>query len=52
MMHLITIGDGLVVAVLHHQVLSEEPQGLLRWRGCEADDENELKYSSTCRHRL
>ena len=33
------IGDGALVVVFHHEVLVEEPDGLLRRRGCEADEE-------------
>ena len=33
-----TIGDGTLVVVFHHQVLIEEPDGLLRRRGGKADE--------------
>ena len=33
------VGHGLLVTVLHDEVVVEEPDGLLRWRGGQADQE-------------
>ena len=49
--HVDAIGHRLLVGVLHHQVLLEEPEGLRRWRRRKTDEEG-VEISGTCRHRL
>src|SRR5579859_8303161 len=37
--HIDAIGDGLLMAVFHDQVLVEEPERLFAWRGGQPDQE-------------
>jgi hypothetical protein len=46
-----TVGDGLLVAILHHQVLIEEAQRLLGGVAVRPT-RKASKYSRTCRHTL